>query len=616
MSLSVQKDTESGQCDPFADRLSLKGKAWRLAQVDERRIEKLVNGYGLPEMVARLLVLRGLDDGDVEGFLNPRLSTHFPDPLSLANLDQATDFLAEAIGRGRKIGVLADFDVDGATSCAVMSRFLKSVTDQSDIPFFIPDRLEDGYGPSDKGFDALKSEGAEIILILDSGITSIAPIAYAQSIGLQTIVVDHHEPDSELPNADYIINPKLNDDTSGLDYLAAVGVTYLLCVALNAKLRQKGHYQTKKEPDMRQYLDLVALGTVCDMVPLVESNRLFVKHGFQFMAKRTNPGLRALLEVGKVQNMPDPYHAGFVLGPRINAGSRVHQSDLGARLLSTEDEADALRIAWLLDDCNEKRKSIQKDMTQQAMEKAKATMIESPNSYGLVIASEGWHSGLSGLVAGAVKDRFNVPTCVISFVETQDGTVEGRASGRSVPGVHIAEIFLEAQKQGLLIKGGGHAMAGGFTILKNKINEFTEFFNVKLQEIKSHSSEDEHPCETIEMPLSVRSLNIQTAKLLCDSLSPYGVGHDEPTTILSDIIIDYADQVGANHLRLNVKDADGASGTLKAMAFRALETDMGKSLREVAGTGRKVHLFGQVKINEWQGRESVEFHVNDAMFAS
>ncbi len=474
---AVKQDLAFSGTDPFMNKMSVKGKKWTLAQVDENRVDHLIQAYQLPEIIARLLVLRDLDKGDIDSFLNPKLSLHFPDPFALKNMDKTSDFLATAIMEGRKIGILADFDVDGATSCAVLKSFLKAAGVSDDIPFFIPDRLNDGYGPSAKGFDYLKGQGTEIVVVLDCGITAIDPLGYANTIGLQTIVVDHHEPDSALPEADYIINPKLSNCDSGYDYMAAVGVTFLLSIAVNAKLRQKGHYNNKPEPSMRRFLDLVALGTVCDMVPLVEANRLFVKHGFTMMAERENYGLRALLNVSNITSLPDPYHAGFMLGPRINAGSRVHQSDLGARLLSSDCEEEAMRIAWLLDDCNEKRKSIQKDMTREAMEKAKAMMIESPDNAGIVIDGEGWHTGLSGLVAGAIKDKFEKPACVIAYVETEYGHIEGRASGRSIPGVHLADIFMEGQREGLLVKGGGHAMAGGFTILKENVEAFRTFFN-------------------------------------------------------------------------------------------------------------------------------------------
>jgi single-stranded-DNA-specific exonuclease len=542
--------------DMFDGKTSVKGKRWNPPVVDDARIAKLVDGHGLPEMVARLLVLRNLDGADMDGFLNPTLSNHFPDPMRLKNLSDACDFLAEAIQSNRTIGILA------------------------------------------KGFDELKAAGCDIVVVLDSGITSIAPITHAKSIGLDVIVVDHHEPDEKLPNANFIINPKLRDDDSGYDYLAAVGVTFLLCVGLNAKLRAAGYYDGQGEPSLKDLLDLVALGTICDMVPLEG-------------AKRQNVGLRALLDVSKIKGLPDPYHAGFMLGPRINAGSRVHQSDLAAQLLSTEDEGEATRLAWLLDDCNEKRKTIQKDMTREAVEKAKAYLIEHPDANGLVIDGHGWHSGLSGLVSGAIKDKFGKPSCVVTYVENENGIMEGRASGRSVEGIHIAEIFLAAQNSDLLIKGGGHAMAGGFTIEPDKLDEFRTFFSKQVAAQARQSNNFETDGDDIELMMAVQSLNLPTAKLLIESLAPFGMGNPEPKTILSNVHIHYADQVGVNHLRCTVKDAEGGQ-TIKCMAFRAFDADLGKTLRELAGSGRPVHLKGQVKINEWQGRESVEYHVGKA----
>lgn len=610
-SAALKKSDFDGFFDPFANRMSVKGRQWYLPSINESKVANLVNGYGLPEMVARLLVLRKLDNLDIESFLYPKLGKDFPDPYSLKNMDGAADMLAQALREKKIIGILADFDVDGATSCAVLKRFLK-MAGQDSVPFVIPDRLEDGYGPSVKAFDELKSMGCDIVVILDSGTAAHDPIQHAKNIGLQTIVIDHHEPEGVLPVCDYIVNPKLPDDTSNLDMLAAVGVTFLFTVAVNAKLRQSGHYEVNKEPQMREFLDLVALGTVCDMVPLTGANRLFVKYGFPLMNERRNAGLKALLEVSKIHTVPDPYHAGFMLGPRINAGSRVHQSNLGAQLLSTDDEAEALRLAWLLDDCNEKRKSLQKDMTQQAMAAAKAYMTENPDAQGLVLAGEGWHSGLSGLVAGAIKDKYERPTCVIAFVETPDGQVEGRASGRSVAGVHIAEIFMAAKDAGLLVKGGGHAMAGGFTIEPEKIPAFRQFFDRKVAEQKASHNAESTTAEAVEMMMSVKSLSITTAKLLTESLSPFGMGNSEPVTVLSNVCIRYAEQVGTNHLRCTIQDSEGSTA-MKAMAFRAFDADLGKALRDIAGTGRPVHLRGQVKVNEWQGRQSVEYHIEDAI---
>ena len=615
MPLAVTKDilNETTIDDPFAGKISIKGRQWISPSVEESRVEALMNGHGLPEIIAKLMVIRELDGVDIEGFLNPTLAKNFPNPLSLKNMQEAANYLADAIKDNKIIGILADFDVDGATSCAVMKRFLNAAG-QEKIPVFIPDRLNDGYGPSVKAFDALKNEGADIVVVLDCGVTSIDPIAHAKTIGLDVIVVDHHEPDSELPNASYIIDPKLKDDDSGLDYLAAVGVTFLLTIAINTVLRDKNYYKERSEPAMREFLDLVALGTVCDMVPLVEANRLFVKQGFPMMAQGRNIGLNALLSVSKITTMPDPYHAGFMLGPRINAGSRVHHSQLGAELLSTTSEEDAMRIAWLLDDCNEKRKDIQKDMTRQAMEKAKTIMIENPNTHGLIIDGEGWHTGLSGLVSGAVKDKYDKPTCVIAYVENDKGEIEGRASGRSVEGVHIADILMQAQKEGLIVKGGGHAMAGGFTITKDQIDDFREYSNDKIEKIMRGKNSETVIGDEIDLCMAVKSLNIGTAKLLIESLAPFGMGHAEPVTILYNVAVNYAQQVGVNHVRCNVKDAEGGMG-MKAMAFKALDNDLGKSLKECANTGQKMHLKGEVKINQWQGRESVEFHISDAMIA-
>jgi single-stranded-DNA-specific exonuclease len=285
---------------------------------------------------------------------------------------------------------------------------------------------------------------------------------------------------------------------------------------------------------------------------------------------------------------------------------------LAAQLLSTEDEGEATRLAWLLDDCNEKRKTIQKDMTREAVEKAKAYLIEHPDANGLVIDGHGWHSGLSGLVSGAIKDKFGKPSCVVTYVENENGIMEGRASGRSVEGIHIAEIFLAAQNSDLLIKGGGHAMAGGFTIEPDKLDEFRTFFSKQVAAQARQSNNFETDGDDIELMMAVQSLNLPTAKLLIESLAPFGMGNPEPKTILSNVHIHYADQVGVNHLRCTVKDAEGGQ-TIKCMAFRAFDADLGKTLRELAGSGRPVHLKGQVKINEWQGRESVEYHIDDAM---
>ena len=316
--------------------ISLGGKRWRLCQSDENLVTRFVQVTGLPEFVARLLSQRGVDPKDLDGFLSPTLRKNCPDPFLMAGMKQLAEDVADRIIQDQKIGILADFDVDGATSAAILTRFLRYVGQEP--PIYIPDRLDEGYGPNEKAFVSLKEQGAELVIIADCGITAHEAIQSGRNLGLDIIVLDHHEPEGDLPKANHVINPKRDDDVSGLDMLAACGVSFLTCVAINTKIREKGFYKDRVEAPLKSWLDLVALGTICDMVPLVGVNRLFVKAGFEQMAHQNNAGIRALCQVGNIHQSPTPEDAGWVIGPRINAGSRVHRSDLGAKLLSTDSE--------------------------------------------------------------------------------------------------------------------------------------------------------------------------------------------------------------------------------------------------------------------------------------
>lgn len=605
---------QSRRATSFIKSPSLRGKYWILNDFDEDLAVRIAQGHGLPDMVGRLLSARGIPFDKVDDFLNPRLNKHFPDPFAMKNMQATADYLANAIEQGKKIGILADFDVDGATSCGVLVRFLRHVTGQADIPFFIPDRLNDGYGPVPRGFDALKGKGCDIVIVADCGITSFEPLAYAASIGLETIVLDHHEPEDKLPEAKYIINPKLKDCASGYTWLAAVGVSFLMMVALNNRLRLNGFYDRHvdiSQPDMRDFLDLVALGTVCDMVPLQEANRLFVHTGFAQMAARKNSGIRALLEVAKIEALPDPYHAGFSLGPRINAGSRVHRSDLGARLLSTDDYQEALTIAYQLDECNQTRQQIQKDMTREATNMVK--MSGQDQDAVICVAHEGFHQGISGLVAGALKDRYNRPACVAAFVEAPDGTQEGRGSGRSVKGVNIAQSFIDGRNQGLLLKGGGHAMAGGFTVARAKFDEFCAFLKQHIGEQTPEN--DDTPVTEVDAALSVGAASIDFVRIIEHHMGPYGMSNPEPVFMLQNVLVSAPDIVGANHVRCYIKDAEGGR-SIKGIAFRASNSELGEALlAQQKGQSIPMHLLGSFHVNTWQGRESVDFHIQDAAFA-
>lgn len=593
----------------FNGRNSIKGKQWVIKPTDPVLTRQMMQMHNLPEIAASILSTRSIAPDALEAFLAPRLSTHFPDPFSLKGMTQAVEHVADAIMEGQTIGILADFDVDGATSCAVMTRFLRSVTGHDTIPFFIPDRLNDGYGPSEKGFDRLYKAGSKIVVTLDSGITSHDPIAHAKSLGLGTIIIDHHEADPEkgLPNATHIINPKQPGDNSGLSMLAAVGVTFLFCVAVNSVLRARGFYEDRQEPDIKALLDLVALGTVCDMVPLTGPNRLFVKYGFAEMEKRNNPGLCALMEVSKITGIPDPYDAGFMLGPRINAGSRVHQSDLGARLLSATDREDALNIAWLLDDCNRKRQEIQKEMTKEAT--SMVTALGRDNDPVILVGDKDWHTGLTGLVAGTLKERYGRPACAFGHVSVDEG-VELRGSGRSVPGIHIASAFMDAQSEGHLVKGGGHAMAGGFTLTPDMNEGFHQFL---VRHIAAQGQNlDPTPKKEADCVIGAGAISVSLAELLSRHLSPFGMGNEEPQLIVRDVHILKPDVVGQTHLRCLIRDANGGTST-KAIAFRSADAPLGQTLKQAASNGAPVHLMGCVKLNEWQGRVSAEFHIDDVM---
>lgn len=563
---------------------------------------RMAREHNIPEIVARVLVQRGIASEDVAGFLNPTLRAHFPDPARLHGMHAFAKACAARIENGEIIGILGDFDVDGATSTAILVRYLRACG--IDAPFVIPDRLKDGYGPNARAFETLKEAGANFVILADCGITATTPIEYAvNDLGLTVAVIDHHEPADGLPPAQHIVNPKLDMCESGYAMLAACGVVFLACVAVNAVLRERDFFKDREEPPLKNWLDLVALGTVCDMVPLTGPNRMFVRLGFQAMAAHNNPGLRALCETAKINGLPTPEHAGFQLGPRINAGSRVYRSDLGAKLLSTDDTDEALNIAWQLHDCNEERKSKQATMMKEA-----AVMASSYAQKGaIVLSAHGWHAGLCGLVAGRLKDQHKVPACVITLVELEDGTSEGRGSVRSVKGVNVAALLQEAAAEGLLIKGGGHAMAGGLTIAPDKISVFRDWFSA--QAATAMAAFDPTPECVVDGMVSLGGIRPEFVKILNDHVGPYGQGHAEPVFVIPDVTLLQVDTVGTGHVRCTVTETSGG-GRMKCIAFGAEGTPMGDAL--LRGRGQRFHLQGCLKLNEWNGYVSAEMHITDA----
>lgn len=583
---------------------SLNLSRWVIPQAPMDMVEQIARKHELPEIVARLLAVRNVPPDEVEAFLNPRLAAHFPDPFSLAGMADVAEYLADAVVNRRRIAVFGDFDVDGATSTAVMVRFLRHCGIEA--PFYIPDRLVEGYGPNINALKTLKERGAEIVVLLDCGITAHEVIAQGREIGLEIVVLDHHEAEEKLPPANHVINPKRKDDTSGLTMLAACGVTFLTCVAVNKVLRERGFFEGQAEAPLKDWLDIVALGTVCDMVPLTKANRLIVRHGFAQMAARKNAGIAALLDVAGIKGAPSVYHAGFALGPRINAGSRVHQADLGARLLTTDDAEEAKNIAFTLNDCNEKRKELQNEMFTEAVNMVEDQRLQ--DAPVIMVGHETWHPGLSGLVAGRLKEKYDKPAVCVTYAPGPDGALEGRGSGRSIPGVNMGAAFIDARNAGLLLKGGGHAMAAGFTVMAHKVEDFRAFL---MDHIARQLAGQEMVSETvIDAVLSVRGAQIDFVRIIDRHFGPFGQGHEEPLFVLPSVRLHMVDVVGTDHVRCTLSDWEGG-GRMKAVAFRAADTPMGRALLE-HGRDTPFHIAGHLKINEWQGRESVEMHIVDA----
>lgn len=574
---------------------SLTGRRWQAAPGDARLALTLAQRLGLPEVVGRALAARGIGLDDAELFLAPQLKHLLPDPSHLRDMDKAAERLARAVMAGEVIGIFGDYDVDGATSSALLRLFLESAG--ATVRVHIPDRITEGYGPNAPALLRLHSEGVGVVVTVDCGTTAYAPLAAAAEAGLDVIVVDHHEAEPELPRCHALVNPNRLDEDSPHGHLAAVGVTFLTIVAVNRVLKAAGWYQSRRAPDLMQWLDIVALGTVCDVVPLKGVNRALVTQGLKVMAKRANVGLSALSDVAGIKERPDAYHLGYVLGPRVNAGGRVGEAELGTRLLASDDPVEAAEIAKLLDGYNKDRQEIEAAVLQQAMEQ-----VESRADDGLplvVAAGEDWHPGVIGIVAGRLKERYNRPACVIAL---EGG--EGKGSGRSVPGLDLGAAIIAARQAGVLKAGGGHAMAAGFTVARDKLDEFRAFLTDRLQ---AQLSGELVPILELDGALDCAGCTVDLIETL-KQLGPFGAGNPEPRFAVTAARIIKADVVGNGHVRVILKGAGGQS--LKAIAFRAADSDLGQAL--MTSRGGAFHLAGTLRADTWQGSTSVQLVIEDA----
>jgi single-stranded-DNA-specific exonuclease len=574
----------------WRDRLDARGAARALA---------IAQRHDVPELLARILAGRNVELDAVDAFLDPTVKRSMPDPNVLTAMPEAAARIADAVVRGETIAIFGDYDVDGATSAALLARFLRYAGIKPLI--HIPDRLFEGYGPNVDAVRMLAARGATLLVTVDCGTTSIEPLSEARARGVDVVVIDHHQADEALPPAVAIVNPNRRDDLSGLGHLAAVGLTFMTVVAVNRELRARGFWTAERPPlDLLALLDDVALGTVADVVPLIGLNRAFVAKGLIALRRRERPGHTSLMDVARLSGPPEAWHLGFLLGPRINAGGRIGRADLGVRLLLEDDLDKAAQMAAELDRLNRERQAIEMETLAQAEAEAMAALGIEEKGAVVVTAAEGWHPGVVGIVAARLKEKFGRPAFAIAL---EPGGV-GTGSGRSIAGVDLGRAVRRAVAEGLLIKGGGHAMAAGVTLRRDALAPLRAFFEAAL-------------AADVEMARRANGLSIDGAVsaaaadpslvAMIERAGPFGSGNPEPVIALPAHTIAYAEEVGQAHVRVRLKSGDGAG--VNAIAFRAAGQKLGAALLQ--NRGRQVHAAGSFALDRYQGEERVQFRIAD-----
>ncbi|WP_132262545.1 single-stranded-DNA-specific exonuclease RecJ [Novosphingobium sp. PhB57] len=585
---------------------SLTGKAWRWrgGNMDLSEGTSGYSGGGLEDdIVTQILLSRGVPREDLDRHRSPSLRSFLPDPSEFRDMDAAAERLAQAVMTGETMTVYGDYDVDGATSAALLILLLRGLG--HDARYYIPDRLLEGYGPSGEALVRIAGEGSSLIVTVDCGAMAHEALEMAHQAGVDVIVVDHHKCAPELPRATALVNPNRLDESelaAGHGHLAAVGVAFLLAVATVRTLRRRGFFEKRSEPDLFALLDLVALGTVADVAALHGLNRALVAQGLKVMARRDNIGMAALIDASRLSRAPTCSDLGFALGPRINAGGRVGESTLGVRLLTTTDPDEAQDIAAQLSRLNDERRGIE----QVVQEAAEAQIERQHNRAVMVLSGAGWHPGVIGIVAGRIKEKTGKPTLVIAMDADEAGN--GKGSGRSIPGVDLGAAIIAARQAGLLVAGGGHAMAAGLTVSPDKLEALSEWLDALLAADVSRASANQSML--LDLALAPRGLTPELVEKL-ESAGPFGMGWPGPRVAVGPVHVIKADTVGADHVRLIVGGQDG--GRFKAMAFRSAETEMGQALLH-ASQGRRLWLAGRAKIDDWGSRPQAELHIDDAAF--
>jgi single-stranded-DNA-specific exonuclease len=582
------------------------GRAWcdRLDERGAARALAIAQRYAdMPELLARILAGRAVELDEVTSFLDPTVRALMPDPHTLADMRIAALRLTDAIIRGETVAIFGDYDVDGATSTAVLGRFLRHCGLHALI--HIPDRLFEGYGPNAEAIRALAARGASLLVAVDCGTTSHEPLLEARKLGLDVIVIDHHQADERLPAAVAVVNPNRLDDLSRLGHLAAVGLVFMTVVAVNRELRVRGFWtQERPEPDLLGFLDLVALGTIADVVPLTGLNRAFVAKGLLAMRRRDNPGLTALMDVARLGGPPEPWHLGFLLGPRINAGGRIGRAALGTELLMHEDPSECARLAGELDRLNRERQGIELATVAQAEAEAMAALGAEEKGAVVVTAADGWHPGVVGLVAARLRERFGRPAFAIAF---ESGGV-GTGSGRSVTGVDLGRAVRQAVSTGLLVKGGGHAMAAGIMLRRDRLNAFRAYLEDALAAaVEAARRED---ALLVDGAVTAAAATNELVATIARA-GPFGAGNPEPIIAFPAHTLVYADEVGQSHMRVRLRSGDGLF--LNAIAFRAAGQKLGRALEQARG--QCVHAAGTLCLDRWNGIERVQLRLIDVASA-
>jgi single-stranded-DNA-specific exonuclease len=582
----------------FGVSRSFSGRRWRLREVADDKARALALAGNISDALARILAARDVAVDQLEDILNPTLKRLLPEPFALKDMERAVVRVRAAVDAGEKIAVFGDYDVDGSCSSALLASFLATLGHKPRV--YIPDRMTEGYGPNADAMRTLREEGATLVVTVDCGATATAAFTAARDVGLDVIVLDHHAVET-LPPTLAQVNPNQPGDTSNLGYLCATGVTFLFVVALNRQLRDSGWYTANNvaEPDLRDYVDLVGLATICDVVPLTGINRAFVRAGLAKLSMMSRPGLSALAAIAKTTAPFTPHHLGFTFGPRINAGGRVGKCTLGMELLSTTDGVLAQELAQRLDTHNRERQALE----SMILDTAAAQASTQGNTPFLLVADEGWHPGVVGIVASRLRERFNKPAFVAGF----EGGY-GRGSARSIPGIDIGVMVRAAHEAGVIESGGGHAMAAGFSLAPDRLEHFREFL---VEQFTNTSAAFDAANELLlDAGIAPSGANAMLVSELAKA-GPYGAGNPEPLLVVMDARVAFADVVGKDHVKLRVVGGDGAR--LDAISFRSAETPLGQGM--LAARGKRIHLVGRLKEDNWNGQARVQLQVEDAASA-